>query len=250
MKLRLENGIIMNDAIAGVPFRRAIIQPSANEPRVGEARRVRTLQAMKHYRGVTIHNTGSARAGANAANHAVYLQRLEGMWTQYVSYHFVVDASEIVQLLPLTEVGWHAGDGAGDGNMTTYGIEICENEDMDYGKSERNGQILAAALLKACGGALYKHQDWSGKYCPHIILREGRWERFKEETLALAREERLDPPMRVVVNQSKPPQASEVFYRVQVGAYSSRDNAVLLRNELEQKGYSPFVIEVRKDKKE
>lgn len=46
----------------------------------------------------------------------------------------------------------------------------------------------------------------------------------------------------------KPTQAEgEVFYRVQVGAFSNRDNAERFRDELQDKGYEgAFVVEVRK----
>jgi N-acetylmuramoyl-L-alanine amidase CwlA len=42
---------------------------------------------------------------------------------------------------------------------------------------------LIAQLLKERGWGierLKKHQDWSGKYCPHRILAEGRWQQFKK----------------------------------------------------------------------
>lgn len=56
---------------------------------------------------ITIHNTANTSRGADAASHASYLQN-SGK-NNYVSYHFVVDDKEAYQLLPCTEVAWHAG---------------------------------------------------------------------------------------------------------------------------------------------
>ena len=47
---------------------------------------------------------------------------------------------------------------------------------------KENGVKLAAWLLDKYHlplSALRKHQDWSGKNCPHRILDEHRWESFK-----------------------------------------------------------------------
>ncbi len=109
-----------------------------------------------------------------------------------VSFHYAVDESEAVQLLPPDKHGWHAGDGRGDGNMRSIGIEICRSQcygtdDKLYRQAEANAVILAAWLLKTNQlplAALKKHQDWSGKYCPHRILDEGRWEEFKGKVAA------------------------------------------------------------------
>ena len=105
-----------------------------------------------------------------------------------VSFHFAVDEREAVQILPLDIHGWHAGDGAeGPGNTQSIGIEICRSQcrgaaDWQYRRSEENAEILACALLRHFGltaEQLRMHRDWSGKYCPHRILEENRFESFR-----------------------------------------------------------------------
>lgn len=72
----------------------------------------------------------------------------------------------------------------GPGNRKSIGIEICYSKSGGdrYNKAEENCVQLVAMLLKRYGWGIdrvKKHQDWSGKYCPHRILAEGRWESFK-----------------------------------------------------------------------
>lgn len=120
--------------------------------------------------GVTIHNTDNFKAGAGAKNHGTYLQNSGS--TVQASWHYAVDDKIITQSIPDNEVAWHAGDGYGNGNMTTIAIEICVNPDSNLEQATDNAAWLAAKLLKAQGldhQNLYQHHDWSGKNCPSQI---------------------------------------------------------------------------------
>lgn len=128
---------------------------------------------------ITIHNTANR---ASAKSEISYMIRNDN----YTSYHFAVDDLGAVQGLPLDRNGWHCGDGdSGTGNRQSIGIEICYSLDAghpQYTQSEENGAILTAMLLKQYGWGIdrvRKHQDWSGKYCPHRILdRPNGWQDF------------------------------------------------------------------------
>lgn len=64
-----------------------------------------------------------------------------------------------------------------DESLISMNIEICE--DGDHAKAEKNAQVLAAALLKTYPGSMiFKHQDWSGKFCPRVILNRNGWGAF------------------------------------------------------------------------
>ncbi len=140
---------------------------------------------------VTIHNTAeplSARQERDRVDH-----RRDRM---SVSFHFAVDEREAVQLLPLNRHAWHAGDGGkGPGNTRSIGIEICRSQcygddDALYRRAEANAVLLAAWLLDTYNlplDALKKHQDWSGKNCPHRILVEKRWADFRRRVGAAMR---------------------------------------------------------------
>lgn len=80
--------------------------------------------------------------------------------------------------------GWHAGDGSGEGNKASIGVEIAQSTNDNVvirDASIENGARLAARLLKRFNfgvDRLRKHQDWSGKNCPHDILGRFGWTRF------------------------------------------------------------------------
>ena len=126
---------------------------------------------------ITVHNTAN---DASAKNEIAYMKR-----NDYNSYHFAVDDIEARQGLPLDRNNFSCGDGAnGTGNRKSIAIEICYSKSggSRYIQAEENCVQLVAYLLKQYGlgvDRVKKHQDWSGKYCPHRILAENRWESFK-----------------------------------------------------------------------
>ena len=126
---------------------------------------------------ITIHNTAN---DASAANEIAYMKR-----NSYNSYHFAVDDVEARQGLPLDRNNFSCGDGAsGTGNRKSIAIEICYSKSggARYVQAEENCVQLVAYLLKKYGfgvDRVKKHQEFSGKFCPHRILAENRWESFK-----------------------------------------------------------------------
>lgn len=124
---------------------------------------------------ITIHNTAN---DASATSEVSYMLSNNNA----VSYHFAVDDICAVQGIPLERNAWHAGDGNGAGNRKSIAIEICYSKSGGdrFMKAEQNAAYLTAALLKQRSWGIdrvKKHQDWSGKYCPHRTLDLG-WQRF------------------------------------------------------------------------
>ena len=128
--------------------------------------------------GVCAHNT------ANDAGARAEISYMESNFNQ-VSYHFAVDDVEAIQGIPLNRNAWHSGDGGtGIGNRQKIAVEICYSLSggSRFTKAEQNGAWLMAMLLHEYGWGidrLSKHQDYSGKYCPHRTLDMG-WPRFKQ----------------------------------------------------------------------
>lgn len=121
---------------------------------------------------ITIHNTGNPTS--TARNERNWLTNPSNKVT--ASYHIVVDEREAIECIPLNESAWHAGDGNGDGNRKSIGIEICESG--DYAKTLDNAAQLVAKMLKERGWGvdrLRRHFDWSGKICPRLMYDGGRW---------------------------------------------------------------------------
>ena len=138
---------------------------------------------------ITIHETGNAAKGADAAAHGAYLDSAAGEGA-LVSWHYTVDDHAIVQHLPDYETAYHAGDGKdGPGNATSIGIEICVNAGGDFEAAKANAAALVRLLMEEHGIPLdnvVQHNHWNGKDCPKTIrATTGAWEAF----LALCRGE-------------------------------------------------------------
>lgn len=148
-------------------------------------RRYKLPAPMAKIKTVTIHNTAGYISAMEERDRVNNLRNNVSL-----SFHYAVDENKAVQLVPLNIHTWHAGDGAkGEGNLYSISIEICRSlcegeKEQLYRRAEENAVILAAHLLDAHNlpiSALRKHQDWSGKNCPHKILDENRWEEFKSK---------------------------------------------------------------------
>ena len=126
--------------------------------------------------GVIIHETANRNVGANAEMHRRFTH--SGGGSEQVSFHWVVDDREAIQLLPHTENAWHGGDGAnGRCNRTRIAIEICVNADATWSTTLDNAARLTAWILRTHGwgiGVVEQHHHCSGKNCP-MILRQGGW---------------------------------------------------------------------------
>lgn len=180
---------------------------------------------------ITVHNT---------ANDGTAWNEIKYMITNNneVSFHYAVDNTEVVQGIPTNRNAWHCGDGGkGTGNRESIGVEICFSKSggNKFTQAEKNASIFVAELLKEHGlpiSALKKHQDWSGKYCPHRTLDLG-WQRFVNMVQA---------ELNALNNQTTQANPSgQTFFRVVCGSYTQRQNADRVVSELKSKGYNPFI---------
>lgn len=129
---------------------------------------------------ITVHETDNWSAGANAMAHAANMRNNNTAET----FHYAVDSTQAVHIMPDNIRCWHAGDGSGNGNMSSIGIEICVNSDGDYKKAVKNCAELVAKLMKQHNvdiNHVVQHNHWSGKNCPSGI-RSGKqgqtWAKF------------------------------------------------------------------------
>lgn len=179
---------------------------------------------------IVVHNTAN---DASARDEVAYMCKNNNQ----VSFHYAIDDKEIVQGIPEDRNAWHAGDGGnGPGNRKGIAIEICYSKSggKRFEEAEKLTAKFIAYKLKEKGWGIdkvKKHQDFSGKYCPHRTLDMG-WQRFlnmvQAELDALKKEE-------------------NVMFRVQVGAFKVRANADKLANELRKKGYDAIVVADKSD---
>ena len=93
--------------------------------------------------------------------------------------------------------------------------------------------------------ALKKHQDFSGKYCPHRILDEKSWESFVDrvrwcrEQLKNEKEVEESTSVESVVKPN-----GETWYQVVVGSYLGKNKANEVKAKLEAKGFTDIWIDV------
>ena len=131
---------------------------------------------------ITIHNTGNT---ASARNEAAYMNSN----SNYTSYHVAIDDKEAVQVVPFNRNAWHAGDGQGQGNRASIGIEICYSMDNGYSgamsarykQAQENTALYVAYVLHQYGWGtdrLRQHWNWSGKDCPHKMRAHNGWGAF------------------------------------------------------------------------
>lgn len=178
---------------------------------------------------IVVHNTAN---DASAKNEIAYMIRNNNQ----VSFHYAIDDKEIVQGIPENRNTWNAGDGgSGKGNRKGLSIEICYSKSggSRFIEAEKLAAKFIASKLKEKGWGIdkvTKHQDYSGKYCPHRTLDMG-WQRF----LNMVKTE-LD-----ALNDSS---SSSILYRVQTGAFSNKDNAVALESKLKAQGFDTYIVQV------
>ena len=127
-------------------------------------------------KGICVHNTAN---DASAKNEIAYMKSNNNE----VSFHIAIDDIESIQAIPFNRNAWAAGDGgSGNGNRNYIHVEICYSKSggTRFTNAEKRAAKEIAALLKQFGWGIdkvKKHQDFSGKYCPHRTLDMG-WQRF------------------------------------------------------------------------
>ena len=170
--------------------------------------------------GITVHNTAN---NAPAENEIKYMIGNN----QQVSYHYAVDDKEIIQGILENRNAWHAGDGNGNGNRKTIGVEICYStgDKAKFEKAQENAAEFVAFKLKEYGWSIeqvYTHKHWSGKHCPHRTLDEYGWDYF------------INLVKKYMGEEVKPTVTTKEMYRVrkawadsksQIGAYTILENA-------------------------
>ena len=156
---------------------------------------------------IIVHNTAN---DASAENEALYMARNNNE----ASFHVVIDDKEVIRCIPFTRNSWNAGDGNGVGNRQGIAIEICYSKSGGerFIQAEKNAAEYIAMLLKSYGWGIdkvTKHQDYSGKYCPHRTLDMG-WQRFLDMVKSFMNGETPQPTPAPVPSTKE----IDAFYRV------------------------------------
>ena len=126
--------------------------------------------------GICVHNSAN---DASAMSEVSYMLGRPDK----VSFHVAVDNYRVVTGLPFDRSCYAAGDGR-SGKGTAHKINIQIRYSKSGGERFEESEDLCASyvayLLKQYNWGIdkvSKHQDYSGKYCPHRTLDMG-WQRF------------------------------------------------------------------------
>lgn len=180
---------------------------------------------------IVVHNTYN---DASARNEIAYMTSNNNE----VSFHYAVDDIEVVQGIPENRNSWNAGDGGnGKGNREGIAIEICYSKSGGdrFIKAEKNAVELIVDILKRYGWGIdkvTKHQDYSGKYCPHRTLDMG-WKRF----IGMIEDElEGDKPVKKSID--------EIAKEVIQGKWG---NGITRKNKLKKAGYDYNKVQAKVD---
>lgn len=172
-------------------LRTVLIEHPKNRPFLRNAEKYE----IKELRALVLHWTANRAPSATAINNRSYYNN----GTSYASAHFNVDDSEIVQCLPLSEVGFHVGarrytefgeelrEGYPSPNYTCIGVEMCVNTGADFEQTYLNTVQLFAELCMLTGLYVDKittHHAITGKHCPQLPDANGDFHLITDEQLA------------------------------------------------------------------
>lgn len=129
---------------------------------------------------IVIHETANTAAGATAQAHANLQTRGND---RDASWHYTVDANEVIQSYTHDVSCWHAGKF----NKGSIAIELCVNGGFSE-KAFQNLLMLVAQLKKQYPKAqVVQHYDATKKDCPKFIRQKGLWSQVVGATPAPAK---------------------------------------------------------------
>lgn len=212
------------DAPPGYHYRKAYIRPRPNN-RPGNKMIPKYLM---------IHTTNNFRTSATAEMHRRYLNTTQA----YVSFHLVTDQTETIELIPLDEQAYHAGDGAGPFNTTAIGHEICVNALTQEGRLDpvtyRHAVEASAQVMCLYDVELVQHRDVPSratKNCPHENVLD--FHEFKQDVLTRLAELR---------ENKKLEKSATALYKVQTGAFQHLQQADQQANLLRERGFNAYIV--------
>lgn len=164
---------------------------------------------LKAVKKIAVHYVGNP--GSTAKNNRDYFENLKNTHSRYVSAHFVIGLSgEVIQCIPLSEISYCTNQA----NSYSVSIECCHpDETGKFNRETEESLIELCAYL--CGkfglseSDIIRHYDVTGKACP-------LWYVSHPEDFAA---------MKKRVGELLSGNENKKMYYVQVGAFSSRENA-------------------------
>ena len=222
-------------------------------------------------KGLMLHSVGCSQPNAQ-----VFVRNWNKESFSNACVHAFIDGitGDVYQTLPWTHRGWHGG---GSSNNTHIGVEMCEPASIKYTNgsnftitNEADAKIVATRtyisavelFAKLCKdfnldpmgeGVIISHSEGHSKgIASNHADPEHLWKQLKlpytmdgfraDVKRIITSESATDNNANTENNNKK-----TVLYRVQVGAYSKKENAVNMLNKLKKAGFDGFITTVEKE---
>ena len=183
---------------------------------------------------ICVHYTGQAGTGADRLA-LFYANVAAGMFPDkpqnWTSTQYIVGLNgEVIRIVPDNEIAYAAANK----NYGTIHIEVCYKQSSGEFEQASKAALreLVQYLMKKYSipaDKVVRHYDLTGKYCPYYYVDETRWAALHEYITA-------------------PEQKPSTLYRVQVGAFSSRENAENYMKQVKAAGFNAFIVEAKPGK--
>ncbi|MGN1338868.1 MAG: N-acetylmuramoyl-L-alanine amidase, partial [Oscillospiraceae bacterium] len=179
---------------------------------------------------ICVHYTGDVGTGADRLA-LFYANVAAGMFPDkpdsWTSTQYIVGLNgEVIRIVPDNEVAYAAANR----NNGTIHIEVCYTQKS--GEFEQASKTTLRELMQylmqkygISADKVVRHYDLTGKYCPIYYVDETRWAALHEY---------------ITAPEVKPAK----LYRVQVGAFSSRQNAENYMKLVKAAGFNAFLVTV------
>lgn len=173
---------------------------------------------------ICVHYNG--KPGASATDLALFFAANPNAETS--SQYVVGMEGEIIRCLPDNEQAYAATGN----NKNVIHIEVCHPDSTGKFTEKSIAALseLVPYLMEKYGidsNNVVRHYDLTGKHCPMYYVDKTRWAELKQ---------------RITAEKS----AAGKLYRVQIGAFASRQNAQNYLTQAKQKGFDGFIVEVEK----
>lgn len=194
---------------------------------------------------IVLHYTGGVGSAKNNAKY--YSDTPDVGASAHLFVGWASEGAQIYEGVPIEHRAWHAIGW----NEHSIGIEIaCHNDTgnrdadspdwyFDDLTIERVLQLVTC-LMKDYNIPIenvVRHYDCTGKWCPSMwVTHPEQWENFKAmlSTYQFPGVSTLAP--------APTPQAEPTYYRVQVGAFTNKDNATALKDKLVALGFADAYV--------
>lgn len=208
-------------------------------------------------KGIIMHYT--ANSGASAKNHQKYFNGTAIANKSYASAHIFIDDNDVIEIIPLNEVAYHAnesgyskvtkfkgnyGYSGSNANGCTIGIEMCIDAKGNItAKTLKNTLTTVVELCKKFNldeNDLFRHYDITGKNCPAMWVKDvSKFNDFKNDVKKALKGTTTASKPSTTKEPSKPEKASTGTLKILVndlnyysGARWTKPSGTVNKNEV------------------